>query len=68
VTAVGLGYHTTVGGGLHAMRTERFMLTRIMYLLAYVVSYVEFENMAQFRYLATTITKQNLIQKEIKRR
>jgi hypothetical protein len=27
-----------------------------------------FENVAQFRYLGTTITKENLIQEEIKRR
>jgi hypothetical protein len=27
-----------------------------------------FENMAQFRYLGTTVTDENLIQEEIKRR
>jgi hypothetical protein len=32
------------------------------------ISKRSFENMAQFRYLGTTVTNQNLLQKEIKKR
>jgi hypothetical protein len=32
------------------------------------IANIFFENVAQFRYLGTTITNQNLIQEEIKRR
>jgi hypothetical protein len=32
------------------------------------IANISFDNMAQFKYLGTTVTKQNLIQKEIKSR
>jgi hypothetical protein len=32
------------------------------------VANISFENMSQFKYFGTTITNQNLVQKEIKRR
>jgi hypothetical protein len=43
-------------------------MTRMQTKIDIKIAYRSFENVTQFKYLGTTVTNQNLIQEEIKRR